>query len=68
MHARVAATGAATVYDVARATFALDDLDRHQTRMAITETLAHLVHLVHTARLARTTTADGRWRFAPVAA
>jgi hypothetical protein len=36
--------------------------------MAITETLAHLVHLVHTVRLARTTTAGGRWRFAPVAA
>ncbi len=63
MHARVAATGAATVYDVARDAFALDALDRHQARMAITETLAHLAHLVATGRLARTTDPAGRWRF-----
>ena len=41
----------ATVFDVARQVFATDRLDRHQLRMAVAETLAHLEHLMAVGRL-----------------
>jgi glyoxylase-like metal-dependent hydrolase (beta-lactamase superfamily II) len=43
----------ATVFDVARQVFETDRLDRHQLRMAVAETLAHLEHLVATGHLRR---------------
>lgn len=42
-----------TVIDVTRASFAVQVLDRHQIRMAVAETLAHLEYLVFEGRLLR---------------
>ena len=43
----------ATVLEVSEAMFRHRTLDRHQLRMAVTETLAHLDHLVYRGRLRR---------------
>lgn len=43
----------ATVFDVSRQVFNHLTLDRHQARMAVAETLAHLDHLVDQGRLRR---------------
>lgn len=61
--ARAAARGA-TVFDVSRQMFNHQALDRHQVRMAVTETLAHLDHLVVINRLRRRD--DEGWWYEPV--
>ncbi|MFQ5568952.1 MAG: MBL fold metallo-hydrolase [Rhodothermales bacterium] len=43
----------ATVFDVTQRVFNVTTLDRHQARMAVAETLAHLEHLVDRGRLRR---------------
>ena len=56
--------GGATVFDVSRQVFNHQSLDRHQTRMAVAETLAHLDHLVAVNRLRRQD--DEAWWYEPV--
>ena len=53
--------GAATVFEVARAVFALDTLGAGETRFAVAETLSHLEYLVDEGRLCRR--ASAVWRF-----
>ena len=53
----------ATVFDVSRQVFNHQTLDRHQARMAVAETLAHLDHLVDRNRLQRRD--DEAWWYEP---
>ena len=53
----------ATVFDVSRQVFHHQTLDRHQARMAVAETLAHLDHLVDRNRLQRRD--DEAWWYEP---
>ena len=54
----------ATVFEVSRHVFRHRTLDRHQMRMAVTETLAHLDHLTDRGRLRRQD--DEAWWYEPV--